>query len=182
PCAGALPASPRRGTESPQLRLEWPTSRREDPQRSRCRWDRRRPWLRPDNHVIMMPRAPTAGVHLPEAEDRPLVSVPLDLRLRSKRAELSIVRSCKPHPVHLLGLETLVVLLCPAGARTRLGSVLDPRPSRDPRGRGACMNVPVRVRRRGILIIDDVEIATIQKRHGLPPCVVLKPVRPDRRG
>src|SRR5690606_5736300 len=182
PCAGALPASPRRGTESPQLRLEWPTSRREDPQRSRCRWDRRRPWLRPDNHVIMMPRAPTAGVHLPEAEDRPLVSVPLDLRLRSKRAELSIVRSCKPHPVHLLGLETLVVLLSPTGAPTRVRGDLEHRPSRDPRGGGASMNVPVRVRRRDLRINDDVEIAPIQKRHGLPHGVVLKPVRRVRGG
>src|SRR5690606_29633133 len=133
--AGALPASPRRGTESPQLRLEWPTSRREDPQRSRCRRDRRRPWLRPDNHVIMMPRAPTAGVHLPEAEDRPLVSVPLDLLLRSQRAELSIVPSCTPDQVRLLALATLVVVLSPTGARTRQGSDLDHRPSRDAGGR-----------------------------------------------
>src|SRR5690606_40937777 len=101
---------------------EWPTSRRADPQRSRCTWDRRRPWLRPDNHVIVVTRATTAGIHLPEAEDRPLVAVPLDLRLRSKLAELSVVRACKPHPVHFLGLETLVVLLSPTGARTRLRS------------------------------------------------------------
>src|SRR5690606_41543672 len=57
-----------------------------------------------------------------DLEDRPLVAVPLDLRLRSKLAELSVVRACKPHPVHFLGLETLVVLLSPTGARTRLRS------------------------------------------------------------
>src|SRR5690606_10830055 len=147
-CAGALPASTRRGIESPQLRLEWPTSRREDPQRSRCRWDRRRPWLRPYNQVIVVPRAPPAGIQVPEAAERRLVAVPLDLRLRSELAELGVVRSCKPHPVHFLGLETLVVLLSPTGARTRLGSDLDHRPSRDTRGRGASMNVSVRVRRR----------------------------------
>src|SRR5690606_39584672 len=114
---------------------------------------------RPDNQVIVGAPAPAASHPVPEAEDRPLVAVPLDLRLRSELAELGVVCSCKPHPVHFLGLETLVVLLSPTGARTRLGSDLDHRPSRDTRGRGASMNVSVRVRRRDLRINDDVEIA-----------------------
>src|SRR5690606_6275867 len=116
-------------------------------------------------HVVKVSGARTTGVDPRKTKQRPLVAVPLDLRLRTQPPQLHVIGPRKPKPVNLLRLETLLVLLRAPGTSTGLRSELNHRPRRNPSLRSPREPVPVSVNKFLFREHDNIEIALIEQRH-----------------